>query len=118
MSFPKPGKKPKQQKRDKKELDLAKGQACVNCGLNDGTIVSCHYSGIMQHEYGKSAGGKVDDEKTAFLCHSCHAEADQYKKYRGVMTWEQKLEHHEWWMEMIRRTDKVRERLRNQVKVK
>jgi hypothetical protein len=114
MKLAKPGRKEKKSKRDKKELD-ARNQSCVSCGVNDGTICSAHYTGPLQHEYGKCMGSKGDDEETAFLCHVCHAERDQYKKYKGIMTYAEKWKEHEIWIELIRRTKEVKKRMLNQV---
>lgn len=62
----------------RKTLRTAKGQSCIKCGTNDGTIVSAHYCGPMQHRLGSGKGLKANDLATAHLCHSCHAEFDQY----------------------------------------
>ncbi len=60
--------------RCRKLLDLAEGEACANCGAEDGTIVAAH-SNLMIHGKGKSI--KAHDCFIAFLCHRCHAWLDQ-----------------------------------------
>jgi hypothetical protein len=74
-----------QANQNKATLKLAKGQACVNCGIDDGTIVSAHYTGFRQHELGKCLGGKGNHNATAFLCNSaCHPAMDQPKERKNV----------------------------------
>ena len=63
--------------RNRKLLDLAKGQRCVMCGADDWTIVSAH-SNLSEH--GKGFGIKADDSMVAWLCHRCHSEYDQGSK--------------------------------------
>jgi len=60
--------------RNPKLLKLAKGQRCVMCGADDGTIVSAH-SNLSEH--GKGMGIKADDSMVAWLCHRCHSNLDQ-----------------------------------------
>lgn len=60
--------------RNKKLLDLARGQSCVACGATDETIVSAH-SNLPEH--GKGMGLKADDSMVAWLCYRCHTELDQ-----------------------------------------
>jgi hypothetical protein len=60
--------------RSKKLLDLARGQACVMCDCEDGTIVSAH-SNLLEH--GKGKGLKAHDGMIAWLCMRCHSELDQ-----------------------------------------
>lgn len=60
--------------RSKKLLDLARGQACVMCGCDDGTIVSAH-SNLLEH--GKGKGLKAHDGMIAWLCMRCHTTLDQ-----------------------------------------
>lgn len=62
--------------RNRKLLDLARDQACVMCGADDGTVVAAH-SNLLEH--GKGQGIKAHDGMTAWLCHQCHAELDQGK---------------------------------------
>jgi len=70
--------------QDKSTLKLAKGESCVRCGSMDGTVVSCHYTGIRQHLLGKGTGQKCHDLASAFLCSTCHAEMDQPKERKSV----------------------------------
>lgn len=60
--------------RDKKLLALAKDQACVSCGANDGTTVWAH-SNMLSH--GKGRGLKAHDCMGMFLCDICHHQLDQ-----------------------------------------
>jgi len=60
--------------RNRKLLDLARDQACVSCGLQDGTIVAAH-SNLMEH--GKGKGLKAHDGMMAWLCYRCHSKYDQ-----------------------------------------
>jgi hypothetical protein len=59
----------------RKLLDAARGQSCVLCGTQDGTVVACHLPGS---KYGMAAGWglKTHDWLTAHLCHHCHYEID------------------------------------------
>jgi hypothetical protein len=63
--------------RSRKLLDLARDQACVMCGRQDGTIVAAH-SNLLEH--GKGMGMKAHDGMAAWLCNKCHAELDQGSK--------------------------------------
>jgi Putative nuclease YbcO/Protein of unknown function (DUF968) len=63
--------------RSRKLLDLARGQPCVMCGRDDGTVVAAH-SNLMEHGKGKSI--KAHDAATAHLCFVCHTEIDQGKE--------------------------------------
>lgn len=60
--------------RNPRLLELARDQACVACGLQNGTVVSAH-SNLGDH--GKGMGHKAHDGMVAWLCHGCHAELDQ-----------------------------------------
>lgn len=57
--------------RNIKLLKLSSGQACVNCGAQDGTVVSAHSN------FGKGMGIKASDATVMHLCFRCHAEYDQ-----------------------------------------
>lgn len=57
----------------------AEGQYCIRCYANDGTVVSCHYSGLRQHDYGKGCGRKGNDLAAADLCRTCHRYFDEYQ---------------------------------------
>lgn len=63
--------------RSRKLLDLARDQACVMCGNQDGTIVAAH-SNLLEH--GKGMGMKAHDGMCAWLCNRCHTEMDQGSK--------------------------------------
>jgi len=56
-------------------LHCAKGQSCVLCGVQDGTIVPAHLPGSI---YGMPAGiaQKAPDWLVAHLCHGCHEKMD------------------------------------------
>lgn len=60
--------------RSPKLLKLARDQACVMCGCQDGTIVAAH-SNLIEH--GKGRGFKAHDGMTAWLCMGCHYQLDQ-----------------------------------------
>jgi hypothetical protein len=62
--------------RNRKLLDLARDQACVMCGAQDGTVVAAH-SNLQEH--GKGMGLKAHDGMAAWLCHRCHSQLDQGK---------------------------------------
>ena len=65
--------------RNRKILDLAKGQDCQHCGAVDGTngsTVAAHQNGLRA---GKGTGLKSDDHRTAYLCMKCHTEYDTHK---------------------------------------
>ena len=59
--------------RSDKLLKLAKGQRCVMCLADDGTVVAAH-SNLQEHD--KGMGHKAHDCMTAWLCYSCHAKYD------------------------------------------
>jgi len=64
--------------RSDKLLAAAKDQACVNCGVNDGTVVAAHYQGIRADAFGKGKGIKPHDLCIADLCAKCHQKFDTY----------------------------------------
>lgn len=64
--------------RSKKYLASAQGEACVNCGAKDGTVVAAHYQGIRAYLLGKGKAQKPSDLMVAFLCARCHKDADSY----------------------------------------
>ncbi len=55
-------------------LRLARDQSCVNCGLEDGSIVSAHSN---WSEHGKGMSIKAHDIFSAHLCFRCHSWLDQ-----------------------------------------
>ena len=69
--------------RSKKYTDAARGQSCVITGTNDGTIVSCHYSGMHSNRLGKGAGVKAHDIFVADLKATVHSDLDNYKSGRN-----------------------------------
>ena len=69
--------------RSKKITQAAKGRSCVCCGVEDGTIVRAHYSGMRQHQYGKGRGIKGHDCVAADLCIRCHGKFDKYEMGNG-----------------------------------
>lgn len=60
--------------RDRKLLDFAAGQACVNCRAEDGSVVAAHAN---RSKLGKGAGQKGHDIFHAHLCFKCHTWLDQ-----------------------------------------
>jgi hypothetical protein len=60
--------------RNPKLLSMARDQACVACGLRDGTVVAAH-SNLGEH--GKGMSLKAHDGMTAWLCSGCHFSLDQ-----------------------------------------
>ena len=56
--------------RNRKLLDLAKGMACIECGIEDETVVAAHSN------QGKGMGIKAPDSTIMFLCYRCHTEYD------------------------------------------
>ena len=54
----------------------ARGQSCVACGVNDGTVVLAHYFGPRRHAYGGGMSHKGHDAVAALLCASCHRRMD------------------------------------------
>lgn len=63
--------------RNRKLLDLAREMPCMNCGVDDGTIVAAHGNGAI---YGKGMGIKSHDCYFAGLCFRCHYDYDQGSK--------------------------------------
>ena len=79
MTFPK--QKPW---RSKKYTSAAAGQSCVRCGVSDGTIVPCHYTGLRQHSYGKGTRIKCSDIALADLCSVCHIYLDNPTERKSI----------------------------------
>jgi ribosomal protein S27AE len=52
-----------------KITEAAEGEACTNCGIQDGTVVAAHSN---WQEDGKGVGKKAHDLFVAFLCGKCH----------------------------------------------
>tara|TARA_Y100000996_G_C22040614_1_gene444888 strand:+ start:120 stop:428 length:309 start_codon:yes stop_codon:yes gene_type:complete len=88
-------------------LEGAKDQACVNCGVRDGTVVAAHYTGLRSHLFGKGTGHKPHDLCVADLCSHCHYHFDVAG---GGTSFEQKIDKSEQFLfnilkTLIRRTD-------------
>lgn len=58
----------------KKLTDMARHYHCMNCGIDDGTIVSAHSN---SGRHGKGMARKAHDVFVAFLCFRCHGWLDQ-----------------------------------------
>jgi len=67
--------------RNRKWLDMARGQSCVVCESMDDSVVAAH-SNLLEH--GKGKGIKADDSMVAWLCYRCHTEYDQGMKMDKV----------------------------------
>jgi len=65
--------------KSKKLLSSANGEACVNCGVNDGTVVAAHYQGLRANLLGKGKSTKPHDLCVADLCSKCHSSFDNYE---------------------------------------
>lgn len=59
----------------------AKDETCVNCDIQDGTVVLAHLPMMGIADGGSS---KCDDFVSAYLCARCHSEADHGSKRRDV----------------------------------
>lgn len=70
--------------------EAARDQACVRCGLNDGSTVLAHYFGVRRHAYGGGMSIKGHDVVGAHLCQRCHVEMDTDSRNKA-----QKWEHSE-----------------------
>lgn len=62
--------------RNRKLLDLAKGQPCANCNAQDDTVVAAHSN---LHEHGRGYAHPSHDCFIAFLCVRCHHWLDHGK---------------------------------------
>lgn len=56
--------------------ELARGQSCIRCGRDDGTIVLAHYFGPRRYAYGGGMSQKGHDAVGAELCSICHSWMD------------------------------------------
>lgn len=77
--------------RSKKIREAARGQSCVRCGAEDGTVVLAHYTGIRQHAYGKGMRIKGHDFLGAELCLSCHERFDKPEMRKSIAASEEFL---------------------------
>ncbi len=98
----------------KEMLASAKGQACICCGINDGTIVAAHYQGFRSHSLGKGTGIKPHNLFIAHLCSKCHAVFDSYDSSNFPDLFMRKIDRSEAFLYMIVKTW---ERLFNQGKI-
>ena len=90
--------------RSKPMLAAAKGQACVNCGRNDGTVVSAHYTGLRAHQLGKGTGHKPHDLCVADLCRNCHESFDRHTKISSASGYDKKIDMSEQFLFLIIKT--------------
>lgn len=67
--------------------DSAKGQSCVACGANDGTVVLAHYFGPRRHAYGGGMSHKGHDAVGALLCARDHELMDRLARDKNAK-WE------------------------------
>jgi hypothetical protein len=89
--------------RSKKMLSAAKDQSCVNCGVEDGTVVAAHYSGLRGHTFGKGKGIKPHDLCVADLCMKCHSAFDNYTFLDGNL-FQAKIDQSEQFLYLIMTT--------------
>jgi Fe-S oxidoreductase len=74
--------------RNKKLLESVRNAPCMNCGIENGTVVAAHSNQLRD---GKGRGIKADDYRIAALCYSCHYQLDQgnrLSKDQRVELWE------------------------------
>ena len=62
--------------RNKKLLETVREAPCMNCGIQDGTVVAAHSNWLRD---GKGKGIKAHDYRIAALCFRCHSMLDQGK---------------------------------------
>ena len=87
--------------RSKKYTDGAKGQSCVRCGAEDGTVISAHYQGFRSQPWGKGKGVKPHDLFVADLCAECHDLFDNDKVSFVKDPWQRKIDHSESFMYFV-----------------
>lgn len=82
----------------------AKGQPCIRCGVDDGTIRCCHYNGFRAESYGKGRGIKCHDLASAELCSECDdmLSESNYHLYPGGS---KNIERSELFLHLIIRTN-------------
>jgi len=90
--------------RSKAYLAAANGQACVHCGVRDGTVVAAHYTGYRGHEFGKAKGLKGSDLLVADLCASCHSAYDSHRMSNLSGEYLRKIDQSEQFLTDIART--------------
>lgn len=76
--------------RNEKLRRSADGEACVACGLQDGTVVWAHANSQV---FGKGMGIKASDAAGMLLCSGCHVAHDQG---RGGSKDERRANEFEW----------------------
>jgi hypothetical protein len=74
----------------------ARDQCCVRCGIDDKTVVLCHYTGVRRGDYGGGFGRKVDDIFGAHLCATCHRYFDTESRSK-----DKRWEHSEEFQHMV-----------------
>jgi len=57
--------------QDKRLTEAAKGQTCIRCGSEDGTVCARHYNGFRAYGLGKGRGIKCGDLFVADFCQAC-----------------------------------------------
>jgi hypothetical protein len=63
--------------------ELARGQSCVRCEKQDGTVVLAHYFGPRRHSYGGGMSRKGSDAVAAHLCQGCHTHMDTLSRSKA-----------------------------------
>ncbi|MCU4521956.1 DUF968 domain-containing protein [Acinetobacter ursingii] len=81
--------------RDSKRLAAIRKLPCVKCGNPNSQAAHSNFG-----EHGKGKGIKADDQFTISLCHSCHADFDQYKTMG-------REESKEWFVKMLEKTERM-----------
>ena len=90
--------------RSTKYLRGAKGQGCINCGANNGTIVAAHYTGLRSSIFGKGTGCKPHDVCVADLCRKCHETFDKNMAGHGPTKYWKKIDASEQFMYCVVQT--------------
>jgi hypothetical protein len=90
--------------RSKAMLQAAEGQACVNCGARDGTVVAAHYQGMRGHIFGKGKGIKPHDLCIADLCAKCHSAFDKSDVSLVKDPYMRKIDHSELFLFCVMQT--------------
>lgn len=81
--------------RDSKRLAAIRKLPCVKCGNPNSQAAHSNFG-----EHGKGKGIKADDQFTISLCHSCHADFDQYKTMG-------REESKEWFNQALNKTNQM-----------
>jgi len=91
---------------DRRLTRAAKGQTCIRCGTNDGTVCACHYNGFRAYSYGKGRGVKCGDIFVADFCRACDdlfSEANYHRWDGGSQSVERSEEFQHWVLKTIER---------------